>query len=99
MCVYHVLYVQSTKVSQKEINVDYCLSTCKPSKHVGILQTSPSQSHLGKERRYPHVGECVLSLRVLAVQCATLLNCYRTLRNVTDKIRNRCRKYRFCLSL
>jgi len=37
------------------------------------------QSHLGRARRYPHVGECTLPLRVLAVQCVTLQNYYRTL--------------------
>ena len=30
--------------------------------------TSP-QSHLGRVRRYPHVGECTLPLPVLAVAC------------------------------
>ena len=30
-------------------------------------KTSPPQSHLGRARRYPHVGECTLPLRVLAV--------------------------------
>jgi len=43
------------------------------------------QSNLGIVRRYnaiytPHVGECTLPLRVLAVQCATLRNGYRTFR-------------------
>jgi len=28
-----------------------------------------SQSHLGRARRYSHVGECTLPLRVLAVAC------------------------------
>jgi len=26
-------------------------------------------SHIGRARRYPHVGECTLPLRVLAVAC------------------------------
>ena len=30
-------------------------------------------------RRYSHVGECTLPLRVLAAQCTTLRNCYGTL--------------------
>jgi len=33
------------------------------------LITSPPQSHLGRARRYPHVGECTVPLRVLAVAC------------------------------
>jgi len=33
------------------------------------LKTSPRQSHLGRVCRYPHVGECTLPLRVLAVVC------------------------------
>jgi len=35
------------------------------------FNTSPPQSNLGRVRRYPHVGEYTLPLRVLAVQCAT----------------------------
>jgi len=49
------------------------------------LQTSPtppSQSHLGRVRRYLHVGECTIALRMVAVQYATLRNCYG--------------RYRFC---
>jgi len=49
---------------------------------MAIKPTSPPLSHLGRERRYPDVGkmgECTLPLRVLAVQCATLRNCYGTL--------------------
>ena len=34
-------------------------------------------------RRYPHVGECTLPLRVLAVQSAMLRNRYGTLQSVT----------------
>jgi len=46
-------------------------------------KTSPPQSHLGRVRRYPHVGECTLPLRVLAVAYAmrneALLERYGTL--------------------
>jgi len=48
-------------------------------------------------RRYPHVEECTLPLRVLAVQCAPLQNRYGTLRKryvtiggVKEALRNRC---------
>jgi len=40
-----------------------------------IFNKSP-QSHLGIARRYPHVGECILPLRVLAVAYTM---CYGTL--------------------
>jgi len=43
-----------------------------------------SQSHLGRERRYPHVGECTLPMRVLAVAC--------TMRN--EALRKRCASLR-----
>jgi len=31
--------------------------------------TSPLQSHLGRARHYPYIGECTLPLHVLAVAC------------------------------
>jgi len=38
--------------------------------------------------RYPHVEECTLPLRVLAVQCATLWNRYGTLWSLTEPLQN-----------
>jgi len=56
------------------------------------LITSPPHSHLGRARRYPHLGECTLPLRLLAVTC-TMLNealrkRYRTLRERYGTLRN-----------
>ena len=34
-----------------------------------LCLTSPPQSHLGRARRYPHVGKCTFPLHVLAVAC------------------------------
>jgi len=42
-----------------------------------LLQTSPPQSHFGRARRYPHVGECTLLLRVLAVACTMRIEALR----------------------
>jgi len=68
---------------------------------------------LGRARRYPHVGECTVPLRVLAVACTvhneTLRKRYGALWNVMERygsvadryrtIRNCYGKYRFCSSL
>jgi len=52
------------------------------------------QSHLGRARRYPQVGECTLPLRMLVVTCRgptmhneALRKRYRALRNVTEALR------------
>jgi len=53
------------------------------------VETSPLQTNLGRVRRYP-TSKNALSLRELAVQCATLRNRY----NVTERYENvmeRCR--------
>jgi len=34
-----------------------------------FMKNKSSQSHLGRARRYPHVRECTLPLRVLAIAC------------------------------
>ena len=55
--------------------------------------TGYPQNNLGRVHRYPHVRECTLPLRVLAVLCATLQNCYRSnterYRAITEQLRNR----------
>ena len=72
-----------------------------------LASTTPPQSNLGRAHHYPHVGECTLPLRVLAVQCATLWNCYGTLlkhhgsitehygmlRIVTEALQNCCKAW------
>jgi len=66
----------------------------------------PPQSHLGRARRYPHVGEYTFPLFVLAVAC-TMCNKalrivtrrYRTLRERYGALTERYGKYRFCPSL
>jgi len=50
-----------------------------------------SQSHLGRARRYPHVGECTLPLRVLAVAC-TVHN--KALRDIMGALRGITERYR-----
>ena len=68
-----------------------------------LLQTSPPQSHFGRARRYPHVGECTLLLRVLAVACTMRIEALRdvtgALRSSYRTLRNRYGKDRFCPSL
>jgi len=56
-------------------------SSAKPT--IITIITSPAQSHLGTARRYPHLGECTLPLRVLAVAC-TMRN--EALRDVTGAL-------------
>jgi len=53
--------------------------------------TSPPQSHLGRARHDPHVRECTLSLRVLAVAC-TMRN--KLLQNVTEALQIVTERYR-----
>jgi len=43
-----------------------------------------SQSHLGRARHYPHIRECTLPLRVLAVACTMRNEAYGALRIVTE---------------
>jgi len=49
------------------------------------MTNKSSQSHLGRVRRYPHVGECTLPLRVSAVAC-TMRN--EALRIITGRYRS-----------
>jgi len=49
--------------------------------------TSPPQSYLGRAHHYPHIGECTLSLRVLAVTCTMH---YKVLRKHYGALQNRC---------
>jgi len=51
---------------------------------MAAILTSPLQSHLRRVCRYPHVRECTLPMRVLAVQCATL----KMLQDVTEALQN-----------
>ena len=46
--------------------------------------SSPPKSNLGRVRRYPHIGECTLPLRVLTVQCAMLWNVTGALCSLMD---------------
>ena len=38
-------------------------------KLIAYKSSSPPQTYLGRVRRYPHLGECTLPQRVLAVAC------------------------------
>ena len=61
-------------------------------------QNKSSQSHLGRVRRYPHVGECTLPLRVLAVACTMrnkrLRDVMGALRGITERYRRVAHRYR-----
>jgi len=38
-------------------------------RQAGDNNNKSPQSHLGRARRYPHIGECTVPLRVLDVAC------------------------------
>jgi len=65
----------------------------------GTCKTSPPQSNLGRARRYPHVGECTVPLRVLAVACTVRMEALRIVTGRYGTLRNRYGKCRFCPSL
>jgi len=60
------------------------------------LTSSPPQSYLGRAHCYPHIGECTVPLRVLAVACTvhnealwkhygSIAHRYKTLQNVMER--------------
>ena len=61
------------------------------NKTIIVIITSPPQSHLGRACCEPHVGECTLPLRVLAVAC-TMRN--EALQSVTGRYVSVTRRYR-----
>jgi len=75
---------------------------CKELSSTGSFETSPPQSHLETAHCNPHVGECTLPLRVLAVACTMcnkalqkhcaslqdVMESYRALQDVTERCRS-----------
>ena len=54
-----------------------------------IFLTSPPQSHLGRQCHYPHVRECILPLRVLAVACTMRNEALRDVKGALQGVKER----------